>query len=79
MTLLGSVIAKSLAFADYFLGIFASANAGGNVGLGGACGSIQTYDAGITNCGMTIANALAGTMEVGLATLNNLFAGLNAF
>jgi hypothetical protein len=77
-TLLGSIIAKALAFTDYFLGMFATATLTANTGLTGACGNLAVYDAAPNACGMLIAGTLAGLIEVSLAAATSILSGVLA-
>jgi hypothetical protein len=77
MPIIVSVIAKALAFVDYFLGLFATVNATPVTGLAGNCGmSISVYNATVTECGMAIAQSLAGLSDLGLKLAGVMMAGL---
>lgn len=75
--IIGSVIAKALAFVDFFLGQFATAEVSATP-MVGACANLVIYDAEISACGMSIAQRLSGLVEIGLGALNAVLGGVLA-
>jgi hypothetical protein len=80
MPLIVSIIAKALAFADAFLGAFATVNPvpGTLPGVDANCGVLYIYNVEITNCGTAVAAALAGLTDVGLVALSQILGGVLA-
>ncbi len=76
MYLIGSVLAKALAFADTFLNLFATASLSGQVT--GKCMNLPIYNAEITPCGASIATQLAGLAEIGMQALAAMLSGVLA-